>query len=116
MSSPSSVVTREVLREWGLPDPGDSKKTRGAVVVVGGSRRTPGAVILAGEAALRVGAGRLALAVPASVQPQLGVALPEAAVMALPPSSASSLPPDLCDAIEEADAVLVGPGFDDAGQ
>ena len=64
MSSPSEDVTPELLRAWGLPDPGDSKKSRGRVIVVGGSRRTPGAAVLAGEAALRVGAGRLGLVVP----------------------------------------------------
>ena len=43
-----------------------------------------GAALLAGEAALRVGAGRIALAVPASTDAQVGVALPEAGVVALP--------------------------------
>lgn len=116
MSNPSEAVTIELLREWGLPDPGDSKKTRGEVVVVGGSLRTPGAVVLAGEAALRVGAGRLALFVPAPVQDQLGVVIPEAAVRALPASSRSRLPDPLRDAIGSADAVLVGPGFDDPSE
>lgn len=116
MSNPGDVVTRALLREWGLPDPGDSKKTRGEIVVVGGSLRTPGAVVLAGEAALRVGAGRLALAVPAPVQDRIGVVIPEAAVMALPDSSRSRLPNPLRDAIARADAVLVGPGFDDPAE
>jgi hydroxyethylthiazole kinase-like uncharacterized protein yjeF len=116
MSNPSEAVTIELLREWGLPDPGDSKKTRGEIVVVGGSLRTPGAVVLAGEAALRVGAGRLALLVPAPVQDQLGVVIPEAAVWALPASSRSRMPDPLRDAIGRADAVLVGPGFDDPAE
>jgi len=116
MSSPRSDVTVELLREWGLPDPGDSKKTRGQVVVVGGSMRTPGAVALAGEASLRVGAGRLALIVPEPVQSALGVAVPEAAVLALPPSSRAGLPDGLREPLETADAVLFGPGFDDPEQ
>ena len=42
MSSPvSEEVTPELLREWGLPDPGDSKKSRGRVMVVGGSAARP---------------------------------------------------------------------------
>lgn len=114
MSNPSDVpVTPELLREWGLPDPGDSKKSRGEVVVVGGSRRSPGAVFLAGEAALRVGAGRLAVVVPASVDAQLSVVMPEAAVHALPAEADAPLEDGPRRSIESADAVLVGPGFDD---
>lgn len=113
MSSRSSDVTLQLLREWRMPDPGDSKKTRGEVVVVGGSARTPGAVLLAGEAALRVGAGRLGLLVPEPVQTPLAVAMPESAVWALPASARSPLPDELREPIETADAVLLGPGFDD---
>jgi NAD(P)H-hydrate repair Nnr-like enzyme with NAD(P)H-hydrate dehydratase domain len=71
-------------------------------------------VILAGEAALRVGAGRLGVAVPASVDRQLGVAMPEAAVFALPPRAGDTIDGILRDELRSADAVLVGPGFDDA--
>jgi ADP-dependent NAD(P)H-hydrate dehydratase len=106
-------VTHGLLRDWGLPDPGDSKKSRGDVIVVGGSRRSPGAVFLAGEAALRVGAGRLAVVVPASIEGQLGVVMPEAAVHSLPEDASDDIGDGVRDAIESADAVLVGPGFDD---
>ena len=37
------VITRQLLREWPLPDPQGGKKSRGTVLVVGGSRFTPGA-------------------------------------------------------------------------
>lgn len=116
MSNPSEQVTAEVLRSWGVPEPGESKKSRGRIVVVGGSRRTPGAVTLAGEAALRVGAGRLGLLVPASIESQLGIAIPEAAVMALPGDSDDPIPPSIGEELQAADAVLVGPGFDDPGE
>jgi hydroxyethylthiazole kinase-like uncharacterized protein yjeF len=106
-------VTHDLLREWGLPDPGESKKSRGEVIVVGGSRRSPGAVFLAGEAALRVGAGRLAVVVPASIEGQLGVVMPEAAVHALPEDASDDIGDGVRSAVESADAVLVGPGFDD---
>lgn len=115
MSSPNEVDAG-ILRERGLPDPGDSKKSRGRVMVVGGSRRSPGAVILAGEAALRAGAGRLGLAVPGSVEEHLGVALPEAAVFPLPERAADPLRGTLREEIGRADAVLLGPGFDDADE
>jgi hydroxyethylthiazole kinase-like uncharacterized protein yjeF len=105
-----------LLRTWGLPDPGDSKKSRGRVIVVGGSRRSPGAVMLAGEAALRVGAGRLGLLVSPSIEGQLGIAMPEAAVFSLPEHASEALNGHRRDELRSADAVLVGPGFDDADE
>ncbi len=113
MSSPSERVTPDVLREWGMPDPGNSKKTRGRVMVVGGSRRSPGAILLAGEAALRVGAGRLGLVVPLSIEAQIGVVIREAAIFALPERAADPIEGHLRDELAAADAVLVGPGFDE---
>lgn len=104
-------VSRALLREWGLPDPG-SKKARGQVVVVGGSPRSPGAVLLSAEAALRVGAGRVGLAVPPETAVGLGTAMPEAGVYAWG-GDADSLDEGLRSALESADAVLFGPGFDD---
>jgi ADP-dependent NAD(P)H-hydrate dehydratase len=116
MSSPSEDVTPGLLRSWGLPDPGDSKKSRGRVIVVGGSRRTPGAAVLAGEAALRVGAGRLGLVVPPSVAATVGGLILEAAVFALPKSAGHPPEESIRNELESADAVLFGPGFDDAAQ
>ncbi|MHC2998685.1 NAD(P)H-hydrate dehydratase [Microbacterium sp. HJ5] len=113
MSSPGETVTAALLRSWGLPDPGDSKKDRGRVMVVGGSRSAPGAAILAGEGALRVGAGRVGLVVPASIDAQVGIALPEAGIYALPDGASDPLEGRLRSQLEAADAVLVGPGFDD---
>src|ERR1700709_115383 len=78
------LVTPMMLREWALPAAGDSKYGRGQVLVVGGARGTPGAVLLAGLAALRVGAGRLSLAVAGSVATAMAVAVPEAGVTAVP--------------------------------
>ncbi|MCH6230350.1 NAD(P)H-hydrate dehydratase [Microbacterium sp. CFH 31415] len=116
MSSRPEPVGPELLRGWGLPDPGDSKKARGDVVIVGGSRSAPGAALLAGEAALRVGAGRVALAVPASIDAQVGVALPESGVVALPDDADDPFEGDLRDHVARADVVLVGPGFDDPAE
>ena len=108
----SEPVTLQLLREWGLPDAGGSKKSRGQVVVVGGSPRSPGAVLLSAEATLRVGAGRVGLAVPAALAPSLGPAMPEAGVYELPTGS-GPLDDALRSGLESADAVLLGPGFDD---
>lgn len=116
MSSPSEPVDAATLRNWGLPAPGRTKQQRGDAVIVGASRRTPGAVILAFEAAMRVGAGRVALLVPGSVEAQLGAHLPEAAVFALPDDPEDPIEGAAAQALGNAGAVLVGPGFDDIPQ
>src|SRR5438045_1155632 len=74
MSAEPTIITPAVLRGWPLPAPDGGKKARGQVLVVGGAAMTPGAVELSGLAALRVGAGRLTLAVAGSVAPALAVA------------------------------------------
>lgn len=60
------------------------KDARGAVLVVGGSERVPGAIRLTGEAALRVGAGKLRFGTVERAAVALGLAVPEAGVVALP--------------------------------
>lgn len=113
----ATVVTPAVLRDWPLPRPGSGKDERGRIVVVGGTVSTPGAVLLAGEAALRSGAGKLALATVAPVAAQLGVALPEASASALPCEDDGALShdaaADMVERMDQADAALVGPGFTD---
>jgi hydroxyethylthiazole kinase-like uncharacterized protein yjeF len=111
-----ALVTPSLLSEWGLPDPGGDKKARGNVIVVGGSRRTPGGVMLAGEASLRVGAGRLAVFVPASIDAHLGAVLPEAGIFALPDEATDPFEEAARGRLSSAGAVLVGPGFDDADE
>jgi ADP-dependent NAD(P)H-hydrate dehydratase len=120
MSGPE-LVTPELLRGWPLPDPASSKKARGQVVVIGGAARTPGGVALAGLAALRVGAGHVQLAVAKSVAPSLAAGFPEAGVIALPETESGTIlgaaAAETCaDAVAGADAVLVGPGLDDADE
>lgn len=110
-------VTPSLLRDWPLPAPGEDKYSRGALMVIGGARTTPGAALLAGTAALRAGAGKLAMAVPESVAVQLAVALPEAGVTGLPESPEGSLGAAglerISRDIEGADTILIGPGLDD---
>jgi ADP-dependent NAD(P)H-hydrate dehydratase len=105
-------VTAALLDEWGLPEPGGSKKARGDVVVVGGSALSPGAVLLSAEAALRVGAGRAAIAVPADIAPHLGPAMPEVGVYVAPDGD-DVIGGGLRSALASAGAVLLGPGLDD---
>ena len=108
-----------LLRGWPLPRiaADADKEDRGRVLVIAGSREIPGAAILAGTAALRAGAGKLVIATAQSVAAHLAVAVPEARVVALPETAAGAFAMqalELLDpCVENADAVLIGPGLMD---
>lgn len=109
----------ESLRAWPLPMPhtdGD-KEERGRVLVVAGSREMPGAVILAANAALRAGAGKLAIATGASIAHIVALAIPESRVIELPETSNGGIAPNAVDVLgpmlDRYDAVLIGPGMQD---
>ena len=101
MSSPpeSTLVTPQVLRDWRLPEPTGGKDARGSVLVVGGSTETLGAVLLAAEAALRSGAGKLQVAVPASLAPVTSAALPEALVRGLAETGEGAIRSDAAERV-----------------
>lgn len=117
MSSPTEPirVTPDLLREWGLPEPGDSKHSRGTAMMIGGSLLSAGALVLAAEAALRVGAGKVGVTTAAAVADVVRIAMPEAGVHDAPDDELPS-PEAWNEACESADAVLVGPGLDDPEQ
>lgn len=110
-------VTPNFLRDWQLPEPGAGKYGRGQVLVVGGAARTPGAAMLSALAALRVGAGRLTLAVARSIAPHISVAVPESGIEPLDEDADGHVAVGAVEGIaaelERADAVLVGPGLDE---
>ncbi|SDU90370.1 yjeF C-terminal region, hydroxyethylthiazole kinase-related [Microlunatus sagamiharensis] len=116
-TTPTRDLTPSLLRGWALPDVGDSKYSRGQVLVVGGAARTPGAAQLAGLAALRVGAGHLTLAVAEQAAVPMAVATPEAGVYGLPQNPQGSVTGEgaalLEDQLGSADVVVLGPGLDD---
>lgn len=111
------ALNRAALCRWPLPalDAEGDKNARGKVVIVAGSNEIPGAAVLAAEAALRVGAGKLQIATPASVAPMLAIAVPEARVIALSETRAGGLTPKAVEQLEaiapRTDAVLFGPGM-----
>jgi len=111
----SETLTVDVLRRRPLPEPGphSDKEKRGRVLVIGSCARVPGAALLSGNAALRAGAGKLQLAVPASLAVALGVAMPESGVIALDETGQGDpLGGDsLQKAATGADCVLLGPGL-----
>lgn len=110
----------EALGRWPLPTLSEQadKEERGRILVIAGSREIPGAAVLAATAALRVGAGKLAIATGASVAAQMAFAMPEARVIALPETAAGGFDPAGAALLEEplaaAHAVVVGPGLMDA--
>jgi len=122
MSAPAECtpITPALLRAWALPGTGGSKYGRGQVVVVGGAARTPGAAVLGAIAALRVGAGRLTIALAASVATHVAVSVPECGVVPLDETDEGHVRGDgvtaAGDDLGGADAVLVGPGLDDADE
>jgi len=107
-------LTPAALQAMPLPAPGTSKEDRGRLCVVGGSVQVPGAALLAAEAALRAGAGKLQIATVRSCATALGVAVPEALVIGLPEDATGEIAPGspaLQAALDQCDAVLVGPGM-----
>jgi hydroxyethylthiazole kinase-like uncharacterized protein yjeF len=113
MTVEGGPLDTEALRRWPMPDLTDADKySRGTVLVIGGSASTPGAVILAGIAALRMGAGRLRIATAEEVACQVGVVVPEAMVVGLASSTDGfTLSDQLERALDDVDAVVVGPGM-----
>ena len=112
-------INAEVLHDWPLPMPsaaGD-KEERGRILVIGGSREIPGAVLLAATAALRAGAGKLTIASAASIAHAIALTIPESRVIGLAETAQGAIAPaavrQLEDAVERADAILIGPGMQD---
>jgi ADP-dependent NAD(P)H-hydrate dehydratase len=112
-------LDEQALRAWPLPEvPEDAdKESRGRILVIGGSAEIAGAAMLSALAALRVGAGKLAIATAAPVAPGMALAVPEARVIGLPETARCGLHLDGIEKIREvasrADAVVVGPGLED---
>ena len=104
------------LADHPLPQPGDDsdKNSRGHVIAIGGSRQVPGGLLLTGEAAFRAGAGKVQLATIASCTQGLGIALPEAGVLALGESEAGEIAGDLqplAKQLKRCDSLVVGPAI-----
>jgi hydroxyethylthiazole kinase-like uncharacterized protein yjeF len=97
-----ALVTRELLELVPRRQPGDTKYTAGAVLVVGGSPGLTGAVCLTAEAAFRADAGYVAVAAPEESLPVIETRLLEAVKRPLD---------EVWDAVERAGALAIGPGL-----
>ncbi len=99
-----------------LPErPLDSHKgTFGTALIAAGSVNYTGAVLLAGEAAYRVGAGLVTLAVPAPLHGALSGRFPEATWVLLPHEMgviSGNATEVFAKNLERATALLIGPGL-----
>ncbi len=97
------------------------KYSVGTALIVGGAPRFTGAPVMAAKASVRSGAGYVHCACPEPVQPTLAGALTTVPTLPLPTGKEDGIAPDaaldaLDDALETADALLVGPGLGRAPQ
>jgi hydroxyethylthiazole kinase-like uncharacterized protein yjeF len=109
-------LDRAALRAHPLPPVIDGdKETKGRILVVAGSRQVPGAALLTATAAMRAGAGKLSIACVDSIAVQIGIAMPEAMVVALDEGAdggfAHSAAAALREQAQTVDAVVAGPGM-----
>jgi NAD(P)H-hydrate epimerase len=114
---PAQVMTPDDAGEM-LPERplNGHKGTFGTALIAAGSYRYWGAPMLAAKAAYRTGAGLVALAVPEAIRPTIAGQIPEATFPLIPDKqifSPASLP--VLQATN-GDALLVGPGMDNAAE
>jgi NAD(P)H-hydrate epimerase len=85
------------------------------VLAVAGSRGKSGAAVLLARACLRSGAGLVTVAAPASAQPIIAAAVPEAMTVPLPESGLGTISraaiPVLDRLLGECDVLALGPGI-----
>lgn len=91
------------------------KREFGHLFIVGGSAYMPGALLMAVQAAVRSGVGLVTAFAPASFASSLAAQVPEAMWIPWPETANGTLSlramPLLLDRIDQASAVLVGPGM-----
>ncbi|MCS6964910.1 MAG: NAD(P)H-hydrate dehydratase [Thermoflexus sp.] len=109
------VMDAATAQAWCPPRPADAhKNTFGKVAVVAGSTNYPGAPWLAAQAAARVGAGWVTLAVPRAIYPVLAAKTTEITYVLLPDELGVLIPDAvevLAKAVEGYAALVLGPGL-----
>jgi hydroxyethylthiazole kinase-like uncharacterized protein yjeF len=116
LASVRTEVAEEETIAARLPDrPLDAHKgTFGTALIVAGSVNYTGAALLSGQAAYRVGAGLVTLAVPTPLHAALSGQFPEATWILLPHEMgvvSAGAAEVLAKNLERATAMLIGPGF-----
>jgi NAD(P)H-hydrate epimerase len=96
-------------------EPDTHKRATGVVLVVGASRGMTGAVCLTAEAAYRVGAGLVTVAVPGAALASVQAHVREATFLPLPETDEGTVAEAgvaaVKERLEDADAVALGPGL-----
>lgn len=116
LKSVRAEVAEEDMIAALLPErPLDSHKgTFGTALIVAGSVNYTGAALLSGQAAYRVGAGLVTMAIPSDLHAALAGGFPEATWVLLP-HELGVISEDAAEVLmknlERATAMLVGPGF-----
>ena len=120
---PDDLVSADVVliepsdvREWLPVRPVDThKRASGVLLVVSGSRGMTGATKLIAEAAGRIGAGLVTVAVPEGILPIVQSGLTEATFLPLPETADGTVAQSAVDIVLEraagAHALAVGPGL-----
>ena len=118
-SVPVELATADRARELLPPRPADGHKgTFGKALIVAGSGQYWGAPALAARAALRTGAGLVALAVPEKIRPTIAGQLPEATYPPVEDQTTFSASGAryLLQKIDTYQSLLVGPGLGEAAE
>lgn len=111
------LLDSELLREFPLPEPPEDadKDERGLALFIAGSRELSGAALLAGIGALRAGAGKLRIATSDSIALGIGIAIPEARVIAFAEGEGGCIDAGeiaaLVEECEDVDSLTIGPGM-----
>lgn len=110
-----TVLTPELIAQYLPARAIDSHKgTFGTAFIIAGSVNYTGAALLAGQAAYRVGAGLVTMAIPAPLHQALSGQFPESTWVLLPHEIgviSSDAAPIVHQNLDRATAILVGPGF-----
>lgn len=111
-----SILLPQVLDSMRRLRPADIDKRKfGHIFIVGGSAYMPGALLMAVKAAVRSGVGLVTAFAPSSVASVLAAQVPEAMWIPWAETSNGTLSPRalplLLDRVDQASAVLVGPGM-----
>jgi ADP-dependent NAD(P)H-hydrate dehydratase len=114
-SRPKALTLAELKRHPIPPVKEGDKNAHGRLLVIAGTRDIAGAAMICATAAMRAGAGKISIATTASVAPQLGMAVPEALVMAMAEARdgglARSAVAKLAALAPTYDAIVAGPGM-----
>ena len=116
MKARPAALNQAALERHPLPSPAaDDKNDKGRILIIAGCTEVPGAALLCSLAAMRAGAGKLKIVTSAGAAQALGVAMPEARIIAVPEARDGGIARSAVDRIRElardVDAVVAGPGL-----